>query len=79
MARTPAPNSATSQFFINLVDNRNLDAPNPDGHGYAVFGKVVDSMTVVDRIRGVRTASRGPHQNVPAEPILIQTATILEP
>src|SRR5882757_475935 len=59
MARTGDPNSATAQFFINVVDNGRLDYPNPDGYGYAVFGKVVDGMNVVDKIKGVPTASTG--------------------
>jgi peptidyl-prolyl cis-trans isomerase A (cyclophilin A) len=78
MARTSNPNSATAQFFINVVDNRNLDAPNPDGHGYAVFGKVVQGMDVVDRIKGVPTGNRGPFQNVPATPVVIQSATLVK-
>ena len=55
MARTGDPNSATAQFFINTVDNAMLNAPNPDGHGYAVFGKVVKGMDVVDKIKAVPT------------------------
>ncbi|HUD32563.1 MAG TPA: peptidylprolyl isomerase, partial [Variovorax sp.] len=75
MARTSNPDSATSQFFINVKDNANLDAPNPDGHGYTVFGKVVSGAEVVDKIRAVRTAGQGRMQNVPVEPITIQSAT----
>jgi peptidyl-prolyl cis-trans isomerase A (cyclophilin A) len=77
MARTGDPDSATSQFFINVVDNPRLDYPNPDGHGYAVFGRVVDGMDVVDRIRRVPVQSVGPHQNVPAKPVVIRSATVL--
>ncbi len=77
MARTREPNSATSQFFINVVDNASLNAPNPDGHGYAVFGKVVAGMDVVDKIRNVPTGNRGMHQNVPATTVLIQSAKVL--
>ena len=77
MARTANPDSATSQFFINVKDNANLDAPNPDGHGYTVFGKVVSGAEVVDKIRAVRTAGQGRMQNVPVEPITIQSATIV--
>jgi peptidyl-prolyl cis-trans isomerase A (cyclophilin A) len=77
MARTSNPDSATSQFFINVKDNANLDAPNPDGHGYTVFGKVVSGAEVVDKIRAVRTAGQGRMQNVPVEPITIQSATIV--
>jgi peptidyl-prolyl cis-trans isomerase A (cyclophilin A) len=73
MARTNDPNSATAQFFINLVDNARLDSA---GGGYAVFGKVVDGMAVVDKIRAVATGNRGGHQNVPLEPVLIKKATL---
>ena len=77
MARTNNPNSATAQFFINLKDNAFLDAANsPDGNGYAVFGKVVTGMDVVDKIAAVPTANKGPHQNVPATPVLIRKATL---
>ncbi|MCU0951811.1 MAG: peptidylprolyl isomerase [Burkholderiaceae bacterium] len=76
MARTSDPNSATSQFFINVVDNGRLDFPSFDGHGYAVFGKVVSGMDVVDRIRKLPTTSSGPHQNVPAQPVLIRSARV---
>ncbi len=78
MARTANPSSATAQFFINVVDNRNLNAPLPDGHGYAVFGKVVQGMDVVDKIKAVPTGSRGPFQNVPATPVVINSATLLK-
>ena len=79
MARTSVPDSATSQFFINVVDNAMLDQPNArDGQGYAVFGKVVAGMDVVDKIRAVETTSVGPHQNVPAKPVLIRSATIVK-
>jgi peptidyl-prolyl cis-trans isomerase A (cyclophilin A) len=77
MARTMDPNSATGQFFINLKDNAMLDAANSrDGNGYAVFGKVVSGMEVVDKIKGVATGNKGPHQNVPLEPVLIKKATL---
>ncbi|MFM7849494.1 MAG: peptidylprolyl isomerase [Rubrivivax sp.] len=77
MARTMAPDSATAQFFINVRDNPFLDAANArDGNGYAVFGKVVAGMEVVDRIKAVPTAARGPHQNVPITPIFIRKATL---
>ena len=78
MARTNVPDSATSQFFINVVDNAMLDYPKPDGNGYAVFGKVVAGMDVVDSIRKVETTRVGPHQNVPAKPVLIRSATIVK-
>lgn len=78
MARTANPNSATAQFFINLKDNAFLDAANSrDGHGYAVFGKVVQGMDVVDRIKAVKTGTRGPHENVPIEPVVINKATVV--
>ena len=77
MARTGDPNSATAQFFINLKDNTFLDQANAaDGNGYAVFGKVVEGMEVVDKIKLVPTGNKGPHQNVPTQPILIKKATI---
>ena len=74
MARTMVVDSATSQFFINLVDNDflNFRAPTPQYYGYAVFGKVTDGMDVVDRIAKVKTGFAGPHQNVPEEPIVIK-------
>jgi peptidyl-prolyl cis-trans isomerase A (cyclophilin A) len=77
MARTMDPNSATAQFFINVKDNTFLDQPNSrDGNGYAVFGKVVSGMDVVDKIRAVPTADKGGHQNVPATPVIIKKATL---
>ena len=77
MARTSVPDSATAQFFINLKDNAFLDAArSPDGNGYAVFGKVVEGMDVVDKIRKVQTGSKGMHQDVPVEPVIIKQATI---
>ena len=74
MARTMVVDSATSQFFINLVDNDflNFRAPTPQYYGYAVFGKVTDGMDVVDKIAKVKTGFAGPHQNVPEEPIVIK-------
>jgi len=66
------PDSATCQFFINVQDNVGLDQPR-DGAGYAVFGKVVDGMDVVDEIRQVSTASRAGHGDVPTEPVVIQS------
>jgi peptidyl-prolyl cis-trans isomerase A (cyclophilin A) len=77
MARTNDPQSATSQFFINHVDNKNLDYPSFDGWGYAVFGKVTEGMDVVDKIAKVSTGRFGPHQDVPAEPIIIQSVKII--
>jgi peptidyl-prolyl cis-trans isomerase A (cyclophilin A) len=78
MARTGNPNSATAQFFINVADNRNLNAPMPDGYGYAVFGRVVEGMDVVDKIKGVPTGTKGPFQNVPTTPVVINSATLLK-
>lgn len=79
MARTMDPNSATAQFFINVKDNDFLNAANSrDGNGYAVFGKVVSGMDVVDRIRSVKTGNKGPFQDVPLEPVLIIKATVQE-
>ncbi|MBI5258670.1 MAG: peptidyl-prolyl cis-trans isomerase [Burkholderiales bacterium] len=77
MARTSAPNSATAQFFINVNDNIALDAVNrPDGNGYAVFGKVVEGMDVVDRIKAVPTGQRPPYADVPIEPVVIKQVTL---
>ncbi len=77
MARTMVPDSATSQFFINVVDNQRLDAANsPDGNGYAVFGRVVSGMDVVDKIRAVPVGDKGGHQNVPQQPVVIKKATL---
>ncbi len=77
MARTSDPNSATAQFFINVADNAFLDQPHArDGNGYAVFGRVVDGMDVVDRIRAVPTQASGMHQNLPAKPVTIRKATV---
>ncbi len=78
MARTMVVDSATSQFFINLVDNDFLDftSPTPQGFGYAVFGMVTDGMEVVDRIAKVRTGFAGPHQNVPEEAVIIKKVTV---
>ena len=75
MARTSEPNSATAQFFINLKNNAQLDY-GVGGAGYAVFGRVIEGMDVVDRIAAVNTGNRGPHQNVPIEAIVIRTARV---
>jgi len=80
MARTMDPNSATGQFFINVKDNSFLNAANaPDGNGYAVFGKVVSGMDVVDKIRMVKTGNKGMFQDVPVEAVVITKATIAKP
>ena len=89
MARTGDPNSATSQFFINVVDNNGLNYPNPDGHGYAVFGKVVAGMDVVDKIKRVKTAvgklksrmpngtlSENPARDVPSSPVIMKSVRL---
>ncbi len=77
MARTMDPHSASAQFFINLKDNSFLDYPGRDGWGYAVFGKVVQGFDVVQKIATVQTTNAGPHQNVPATPILIESVKLL--
>lgn len=79
MARTSDPHSATAQFFINVADNKFLDftSPNGNGWGYCVFGKVVDGTEVVDEIRSVRTGSKGGHQDVPVEDILIERTEVI--
>ena len=79
MARTNVVDSATSQFFINTVNNaRSLDNTGTDArsYGYAVFGKVTDGMDVVDQIAAVQTRNQGPHQNVPVEPIVIESVSV---
>lgn len=78
MARTSDPHSATAQFFINVKDNDMLNAPKPDGYGYTVFGKVVSGTDVVDRIKAVATGNKGPHQNVPNTPVVIESATLVK-
>lgn len=79
MARTSDINSATSQFFINLVDNKSLDhtSESPRGFGYAVFGRVNAGMDVVDKVASVRTGSRFPHENVPVENIVVTKASVV--
>jgi peptidyl-prolyl cis-trans isomerase A (cyclophilin A) len=77
MARTNAPNSATSQFFINVKNNEFLNAANSrDGNGYAVFGKVVSGMDLVDKIKSVATHTKGMHGDVPVEPIIIKQVLV---
>ncbi|WP_414638879.1 peptidylprolyl isomerase [Aquabacterium sp.] len=77
MARTMNPNSATAQFFINVKDNGFLDAEQSrDGNGYAVFGKVIQGMDVVDKIRKVPTGQKGMHGDVPLTPVIIKQATL---
>jgi cyclophilin family peptidyl-prolyl cis-trans isomerase len=74
MARTGDPHSATSQFFINHVTNIPLNRGERDEWGYCVFGKVVEGIEVVDAIANVATGNKGPHANVPVEPIAIKSA-----
>jgi cyclophilin family peptidyl-prolyl cis-trans isomerase len=80
MARTSVVDSATAQFFINVKDNTFLDHRDetPAGFGYAVFGKVVDGMDVVRKIEKVQTANKGMHQNVPVEPVVIKSITVIK-
>ena len=77
MARTSDPHSATAQFFINVSNNEFLNYPGRDGYGYAVFGKVIKGMEVVDKIAKVATALKPPHQNVPVKPVVIESARIV--
>ncbi len=79
MARTGVVDSATAQFFINVVDNAFLNhrAPDPRGYGYAVFGRVTSGMDVVDRIRAVPTGQAGPFRDVPREPVIIIRASVV--
>lgn len=81
MARTQDPHSASSQFFINVVDNDFLDhqGKTPRGWGYAVFGEVVDGMNVVDEIAGVTTGNVEGMSDVPLEPVVIEHARVVEP
>jgi len=80
MARTSEPHSASSQFFINLKDNGFLNhtAKTPQGWGYAVFGEVVEGMGVVDTIAQVKTGTKGPHGDVPVDPVVIAEAYVEE-
>jgi peptidyl-prolyl cis-trans isomerase B (cyclophilin B) len=80
MARTNDPHSATAQFFINVNDNDflNHSSPTPQGWGYTVFGKVVDGMDVVEKIKKVKTGSKGFHQDVPADDVVIEKAVIVD-
>ncbi len=78
MARTMAPHSASSQFFINVADNDFLNHPGQDGWGYCVFGEVVSGQNVVDKIQLVETINLGGHADVPAEPVVINKAFIQE-
>ncbi len=78
MARTNEPHSASAQFFINVANNDflNFRSPTPQGWGYAVFGKVVSGADVVDKIKSVKTGSKGWHNDVPVEDVIISKATV---
>ncbi len=78
MARTGNPHSATSQFFINVSNNDGLNAPQPDGYGYAVFGKVVSGMETIDKIRTVAVGNQGGFQNVPLTPVTINAINLVK-
>jgi peptidyl-prolyl cis-trans isomerase B (cyclophilin B) len=80
MARTPDPDSATAQFFINVANNDflNFTSPDPRGFGYAVFGKVVEGQDVVEQIKKVKTGSKGFHQDVPVDDVVIVKAEIVD-
>ena len=79
MARTSVPDSASSQFFINIADNDFLNhtAPTSSGWGYCVFGKVVAGMDVVDKIKAVKTTTKAGHRDVPVEPVIIEKASVI--
>ncbi len=79
MARTPSPDSASSQFFINGADNEflNFTSPTSQGWGYCVFGKVVEGTEVIDKISQVKTGSRSGHQDVPVENVIIESAEVI--
>jgi peptidyl-prolyl cis-trans isomerase B (cyclophilin B) len=79
MARTSDPHSATAQFFINVADNAFLDhtAPTSQGWGYCVFGRVVEGTDVVDKIKGMKTGSKGMHQDVPLQDVIIERAEVI--
>ncbi|MDP1836273.1 MAG: peptidylprolyl isomerase [Chlamydiales bacterium] len=78
MARTNDINSATAQFFINVVDNSFLDHKGPSSYGYAVFGQVIDGLDIVKGIEKVKTGSKGGYQDVPVEPVLIEKAEVIK-
>ena len=78
MARTGDPDSATAQFFINVVNNNGLNRPSPDGFGYAVFGKVVEGMDVVDKIKAVRTGFKMGMRDVPETPVVIKSVKVVK-
>ncbi|MCK5725629.1 MAG: peptidyl-prolyl cis-trans isomerase, partial [Thiotrichaceae bacterium] len=77
MARTTAPHSASSQFFINVADNRFLDFPGQDGWGYCVFGRVIEGMDIVEKIKAVATTTRMGHGDVPVDDVMIEKAEVM--
>lgn len=80
MARTGDPHSATAQFFINVKDNDflNFSSETSQGWGYTVFGKVTEGMDVVEKIKATETTTKGPYQDVPVEPVIIEKVTVVE-
>jgi cyclophilin family peptidyl-prolyl cis-trans isomerase len=76
MARTSDPDSATSQFFINVSNNSFLDYPGQDGFGYCVFGKVTEGKDIIDQIKSIETGSSNGHQDVPLEPIIVEDVSL---
>jgi peptidyl-prolyl cis-trans isomerase B (cyclophilin B) len=78
MARTSAPHSASSQFFINVKDNQFLDYPAQDGWGYCVFGKVIEGTDIIDKIASVQTTRVGMHSDVPVNDILIEKTAVID-
>ncbi|MGV3741232.1 MAG: peptidylprolyl isomerase [Burkholderiaceae bacterium] len=78
MARTMDPHSASAQFFINVKNNSFLDYPGQDGWGYTVFGKVIKGKEVVDKIKAVPAAGKGMHQDVPIQPVVIESASLVK-
>lgn len=80
MARTQDPHSATAQFFINIADNKflNHSSPTIDGWGYCVFGRVVKGIDIVDAIRGVATTTKGYHQDVPVDDVVIEKVEVID-
>ena len=78
MARTGDPHSATAQFFINISNNTFLDFPGQDGWGYCVFGKVTEGMDTIQKIKAVSTTMKDGHQDVPAEDVVIESASVIE-
>ena len=78
MARTTAPHSASSQFFINVADNRFLDFPGQDGWGYCVFGRVIEGMDIVEKIKAVATTTRMGHGDVPVDDVMIEKAEVMD-